>query len=169
VEHKVLGPRLTLEFKQSIRGSARPWRFLAANMSDGTLRALGILVALFQSAPSPRQVSLVAVEEPEVALHPAAAGVLLDALRDASGHTQVLVTSHSPDLLDHPSIQPPELLSVIAELNETKIGPLDQAGRESLKDHLYTAGELLKMNQLEPDPRFRKLDPDQLDLLGEPT
>ena len=40
------------------------------------------------------------IEEPELALHPAAAGVLIDSLREAADTAQVLVTSHSPDLLD---------------------------------------------------------------------
>ena len=49
VEHRVLGPKETIEFGQAVAGSEFPWRFLAANMSDGTLRALGILVALLQA------------------------------------------------------------------------------------------------------------------------
>lgn len=72
-------------------------------MSDGTLRALGILAAIFQGSNGTR-VPLVAIEEPEVALHPAAAGVLLDGLRETSQFTQLLVTSHSPDVLDDESI-----------------------------------------------------------------
>ena len=39
-------------------------------------------------------------EEPEIALHPAAVGVLLDALRDGAHKTQVITTSHSPDILE---------------------------------------------------------------------
>jgi hypothetical protein len=49
VERKTVGPRQTLEFRQDVAGSRHPWRFLAAYMSDDTLRALGVLVALFQS------------------------------------------------------------------------------------------------------------------------
>ncbi|WP_343414231.1 hypothetical protein [Candidatus Amarolinea dominans] len=49
IEHRMFGPKETLEFGQDVAGSAFPWQFLAANMSDGTLRALGILVALYQS------------------------------------------------------------------------------------------------------------------------
>ena len=59
------------------------------------------LVALFQSTNWQRpKVPLVGVEEPEIALHPAAALVLLEAIREASRTTQILVTSHSPELLD---------------------------------------------------------------------
>ena len=167
VDAKTIGPKETLEFRQDVKGAQHPWRFLAANMSDGTLRALGVLVALFQSSvngnPSYR---LVGIEEPEVALHPAAAGVLTDSLQDASTHNQVLVTSHSPDLLDDQSISDETIFAVVAEHGDTKIGRLDPAGRSALRDHLYTAGELLRMNQLRPDPAEANVNPHRLPLFG---
>jgi predicted ATPase len=52
VDVKEVPPKATLEFRQEVAGSSDPWRFFAGNMSDGTLRALGILVALFQSQDS---------------------------------------------------------------------------------------------------------------------
>jgi predicted ATPase len=138
-------------------------------MSDGTLRALGVLVALFQSANSGgTRVPLIGVEEPEVALHPAAAGVLLDSLRDASHSTQVIVTSHSPDLLDDEKLDTESILAVTAEEGVTGIGPVDEAGRSALLDHLFTAGELLRLNQLIPDPKvLSSLVPQQLRLFDE--
>jgi hypothetical protein len=95
---------------------------------------------------------LIGLEEPEMALHPAAASVLLSALREASQHTQVLVTSHSPDLLDNPEIPTESLLAVENEDGVTVIGPVDSAGRSVLKERLFTPGELLRQNQLIPDP-----------------
>jgi predicted ATPase len=150
VESRAVGPKETIEFRQRVKGAEDPWRFMAANMSDGTLRALGILVAIFQAGNGIR-VPLVSIEEPEIALHPAAAGVLRDSLHAASRFTQLVVTSHSPDLLDDSSIDCDDLLAVSAEDGTTLIGPLDEAGRTALKDHLYTPGELLRMNQLTPD------------------
>jgi predicted ATPase len=167
VDSKPIGPRETLEFRQHVAGSKFPWRFLAANMSDGTLRALAVLVALFQGgADGDRGSLLVGIEEPETALHPAAAEVLVDSLRDASEIRQVLVTSHSPELLDNSLISDDQILAVIAEDGETKVGGLDPAGRSVLREHLYTAGELLRMNQLRPDPAALALKPDQLTLFG---
>jgi predicted ATPase len=162
VDRKAVGPKETLEFRQKVRGARDPWRFLAANMSDGTLRALGVLVALFQAAGNGDVRRLIGIEEPEVALHPAAAGVLTDSLREASLSAQVLVTSHSPDLLDDESISDDGILAVVAEHGETKIAPLDEAGRSALHDRLYTAGELLRMDQLRPDPKLIPARPDQL-------
>jgi hypothetical protein len=67
--------------------------FSSKNISDGTLRALGVLTALFQSSNGgPKKVPFVGIEEPEVAVHPGAAGVLRDGLRAASKTTQIAVT-----------------------------------------------------------------------------
>ncbi|MBX9599568.1 MAG: AAA family ATPase [Bryobacteraceae bacterium] len=153
VESRDIGPKETLEFKQDVAGSKAPWRFLAANMSDGTLRALGILVALFHSwNGESSKVTLVGIEEPEIALHPAAAGLLFDALTEASRRVQVLVTSHSPDLLDRKEINSDSILAVSTREGGSRIAGIDGAGRAALRDQLYTAGELLRADQLTPDP-----------------
>lgn len=169
VDQKVIASKETLEFRQRVSGSREPWRFLATNMSDGTLRALGILVALLQNGSSNGvPVRLVGIEEPEVTLHPAAVGVLLDALREASAHTQVVVTSHSPDLLDDRGIAAESLLAVTADGGDTRIAPIDEAGRSALRDRLYTAGELLRMDQLRPEPsEIARVQNNQLDLFDE--
>lgn len=168
VDAIAIGPKETLEFRQQVAKSNSSWKFLASNMSDGTLRALGVLVALFQSANGQAgQVPLVGIEEPEVALHPAAAGVLLDALREGSESTQVLVTSHSPELLDDDRIPSDSILAVIADQGLTRIGPLDEVGVSALRDRLYTPGELLRLNQLTPDPvAISRLTAPQLNLFG---
>jgi predicted ATPase len=151
-ETQILGSQETVEFRQAIKGQKHPWRFLAASMSDGTLRAFGILVALFQiTGGRPNPPPLIGLEEPEMALHPAASHILLAALREAATATQVMVTSHSPDLLDDSNIPTEAILAVDNEEGITKIGPIDKAGRSVLKDKLFTPGELLRQNQLAPD------------------
>lgn len=151
LERKAIGPMETLEFRQEVAGSPHPWRFLAQNMSDGTLRALGVLTALLQSNVdfSP---TLIGIEEPESALHPAASAALREVLSQTARRTQVLVTSHSPDLLDDTGIDADSILSVVSEGGETRIAPLDTASRQMLREHLFSAGELLRNNQLAPDP-----------------
>ena len=167
VDRKAVGTRETLDFLQEVRGAASPWKFPASNMSDGTLRAFGVLTALFQGAGNegsgPR---LIGIEEPEVALHPAAAGVLIDSLRDAAEYAQIIVTSHSPDLLDSDEISEDSIFAVEAEHGESRIGPLDDVGRSTLRDRLYTSGELLRMNHLSPDPVLSRPGETQLRLFG---
>lgn len=145
---KGLGAWETVEFRQQVAGAEAPWTFPATSMSDGTLRALGVLVALF--APAEEGYSPIGIEEPETALHPAASGLLLEALQTASGVRQVLATSHSPDLLDSPSLRPENILAVRADAGVSRIGRLDEASTTALRDSLYTAGELLRVDQLQP-------------------
>ena len=153
VERKQMGPMETLEFRQGMAGAEHPWKFPAQNMSDGTLRALGILTALFQGNRdfSP---SLVGIEEPETALHPAASAALREALDRASMKTQIIVTSHSPDLLDDRHIPATALLSVSSVGGETNIAPIDAASHDMIRQNLFSAGELLRLNQLAPDQDF---------------
>lgn len=148
VARKDLGAWESLTLKQQVAGADAPWTFPASSMSDGTLRALGVLVALFGSDPgSP---SPVVIEEPETALHPAAAGILLEALFDASNRRQVLVTSHSPDLLDSSQLLAEHILAVRADSGTTVVERVDGAGADALRERLFTAGELLRSDQLIP-------------------
>jgi predicted ATPase len=138
-------------------------------MSDGTLRALGILLSIFQTGNGKR-ITLVGMEEPEIALHPAAAGILLDALREASRETQIVVTSHSPDLLDLADLASESILAVHTEKGDTQIAPIDPASVAMLRQGLYTPGELLRLGQLEPDTRLFGYNTRQLSLFdGEPA
>ena len=149
VATRSIGPMETIEFRQRVAGRKDPWAFPAANISDGTLRGLGVLVALLQSNGRPP--TLVGIEEPEVALHPAAVGVLLDAVHDAKKRTQVVLTSHSPELLDREDLPDSALLAVAADDGVTAVGPISSIGREALRQKLFTAGELLRLDQLTPD------------------
>ena len=169
IEVKHVGRKETLEFRQLVGNSKDAWHFMAENMSDGTLRALGVLTALFQSSSqASKKVPFVGIEEPEVAVHPGAAGVLRDGLVTASKTTQIAVTSHSPDLLDDKDIPDEGILAVVNRNGETRIAPLDEAGRSAIRDRLYTAGELLRLNQIEPDEAaIAKIPPYQLDLFAD--
>jgi hypothetical protein len=80
-------------------------------------------------------------------LHPAAADVLLDALREAPDYTQVIVTTHSAELLDDASIHGDELLAAAMEQGRSLIASVDSVCRPVLEEGLYTAGELLWANQ----------------------
>jgi predicted ATPase len=150
VEAKEFKSYKFLNFYLSIAGSRRVEEFLANSMSDGTLRALALLVALFQNAGSDSRVTLIAIEEPESGLHPAATAVILDAIREASEFVQVVATSHSTDLLDNSTISSDDVRAVSRENGQTEILGIDQASRSALRDRLYTAGELLRMGRLLP-------------------
>ena len=146
VRHKKHGNKLTLEFAQA-RAGTKPVKFEAFSMSDGTLRVLGLITAVFQR-PAP---SLLVIEEPEASMHPGALGSILDVLRLASRSMQVVVTTHSPDILDAKWIEDRHLRILNWQNGSTRIGRVSQAARAALAKHLMGAGELLRSNALTSD------------------
>lgn len=153
VEIEKFGSKETLAFRQDVAGDKHPWRFLASNMSDGTLRLLGILVALFQGNHDARKrVPLVGIEEPEIAIYPAMTGVLFDEFRYPAYKAQVITTCHSPDLLEDKHLDVDSILAVEAHDGNTVIAPVDEVSRSVVRDKLFTIGELLRCDQLQTDP-----------------
>jgi hypothetical protein len=127
------------------------WRLNSSDVSDGTLRAIAILLAIFQASTVTPPLSLVGLEEPETNLHPAAVAILLDALLEASCQVPIIASTHSADLLDRKDLPECALLAVALHDGETLIGPVDASGKSILRKRLYTAGELLRINQLTPE------------------
>jgi predicted ATPase len=164
VDYERVGSKETLQFRQQI-GTKYPWTFPALNMSDGTLRVLGLLLAVYQQPPPP----FVAVEEPESTVHPGALDVLVDVFLDGRRRSQVLLTTHSPDLLDSDKIEDGQVRVVTSDAGRTRISPLSQASREAVRQGLYSTGELLRANSLDPDlPASGQLSA-ELDLFGHPA
>jgi len=75
-----------------------------------------------------------------------------DFLLMASRHVQIVATTHSPEILDHKDLTDQQVLVVESREGESLVGPMDPVSRESLRDRLYSAGELLSRSQLAPDP-----------------
>ena len=146
-----VGRYVTVAFRAAVGPAAEDIEFGLEAVSDGTIRAAGVLLALFQLAAVDGQIRLVGIEEPEIALHPAAAGVLFDALTEASEHVQVIVTTQSPDLLDRDELDVSTVRAVSMVDGLTVIGEVDQASRQIVRDKLYTLGELMRGNQLSPE------------------
>ena len=79
--------------------------------------------------------------------------MLLDGLRDAADRTQVIITTHSPELLDNKDLDVESILAVEAhDGNHSEIARVDDVGRSVVRDRLFTIGELLTRDQLQPDP-----------------
>ena len=95
---------------------------------------------------------MLSIEEPESALHPAAAGALFDALTEAAEHVQIIVASQSADLLDREDFDVSAIRPVATQNGLTIIGEVDSASREIAKEKLMTLGELMRGNQLVPSP-----------------
>ncbi|MBY0505111.1 MAG: AAA family ATPase [Bryobacteraceae bacterium] len=146
-----VGEKVTFQFTEAAKVGQPDRKLYASSMSDGTLRMLALLVALFQVSKPEAAVSLVGIEEPEIGLHPGAAGVVFDSLNEAAYSRQVLVTSHSSELLDRDDVDVDTLLAVSAASGATEIGRVDDCQKEILQRRLATAGELLRDNRLAPN------------------
>ena len=137
---------LTLEVTQAWgKGGSKRLDLGGSSVSDGTLRTIGLLAAVYQR-PTPL---LISVEEPELNIHPGALGVVFDLLLEASERMQVIVTTHSPDLLDEKEIGDQNLRMVEWSEGSTRVASVSDANRHALKEGLTEAGGLLRADALE--------------------
>ena len=117
------------------------------SVSDGTVRLLALLVLTTWSA---RRSSLIAIEEPENGIHPHLAEHIVDMLRSASVWTQVIVTTHEPDLLDH--LEPSEVILCDKEDGFTKLRKASSvADIEQFREH-FSLGELWEQGVVGANP-----------------
>lgn len=84
--------RLSLEWH--FTGQNEP--FFLSELSDGTVRMLCWAIILLSPQPS----SLLVIEEPELGLHPAWMPTLYEWICEAAQKTQIIISTHSPELLD---------------------------------------------------------------------
>ncbi len=131
-----VGGYLVAEF----RHGQRQW-LDASQESDGTLRIAGLLTALLQDPP----LSLVGIEEPELTVHPGALPVLFDFLREAGKRSQILLSTHSPDLLDLLDVDD---ILIVSRGETTTVAPIANEQRESVRRHLFSTSDLLRAEGL---------------------
>ena len=117
--------------------------FNVSQISDGTLRILGLLVALYQPAVP----YTLAMEEPEQTINPGVLSILAEAIVEVSSKTQMLVTTHSPDFLDKFS-DPSVVYSVNMIDGITRAGPINESQLQAVRDHLFSLGELMAIEGL---------------------
>ena len=125
---------------------ANPW-FNLNKESDGTVRLLGLLIALYQRPYPP----LIGIEEPELFVHPGVLETLAELLKEASRRSQILVTTHNPDLIDQ--FRTDNLRVVKSIDGVTEVGKVSRNQAEAVRRHLFSPGELHSMEGLEPDLR----------------
>jgi predicted ATPase len=90
--------RFDMQLQQ--HGLLRP--LSAAELSDGTLRYLLLAAALLTTRPP----ELMVLNEPETSLHPDLLPALSRLILEAAAHTQIIVVSHAPRLIEPLAAQP---------------------------------------------------------------
>jgi predicted ATPase len=117
--------------------------FNLSQISDGTLRVLGLLAAFYQ----PFGPTKIGIEEPELMIHPGALQVVAEAIRDFTRERpdedsrQAFITTHSPTFLD--SFDPREIIWARFESGVTKSGTVSARQTELIKTQLFSPGEIL--------------------------
>jgi predicted ATPase len=115
----------------------------AADLSDGTLRFLFLIAVLASPAAAP----LIAIDEPETGLHPSMLPIIADYAVDAAKRSQVILTTHSPAMLDAFRETPPTTTVATWEHGQTGLKIVAGDVLEGwLKNYslgkLFTSGEL---------------------------
>ena len=140
---KILYPRFSDYTTQIEAGSAQIFfiedniSIPATRLSDGTLRFLALLTALY----SPTSCNLICIEEPELGLHPDILPTIAEILKEASQTKQLIVTTHSDILIDALSDTPESVIVCENTRGYTTLKRLDENElREWLEE--YTLGQL---------------------------
>ena len=142
LEVQQAGGFLVTQLLHSMGQDQTAW-FDLSQESDGTLRLLGILVALSQRTG----VSFIAVEEPELTLHPGALGILCDILKESALKRQLLITTQSPDLISRFAASDLRVVERTPS-NATTIQPIAEHQREAIEEQLFSEGDLLRIEGL---------------------
>lgn len=124
--------------------------FDVSSLSDGTLRFIALTVLLLQ--PTELRPSVILIDEPELGLHPYAITMLAALIKQASVHTQVILSTQSAPLLDH--FEPEDVL--VAKLVEGGT-QLTRLSSDSLNIWLeeYSLGQLWEKNEIGGRPGGR--------------
>jgi len=112
-------------------------------LSDGTIRMLCWIAILAHPKPS----SLICIDEPELGLHPAWIPILADLIKSASKRSQILVATHSPDLLDYFSDRLDDIL--VTESDEHGMAVFRRLDTEELSHWLekFRLGEMYRKRE----------------------
>lgn len=109
----------------------------ATRLSDGTLRYLCLLAILLDPTPPP----FIAIEEPEIGIHPDLMPQIVELLVDASKRTQLVVTTHNDTIVDALNDRPEAVVVCEKHDGQTEFKRLDKADLAHWLEK-YRLGEL---------------------------
>lgn len=166
-EELVFQPAAAQQTQLAIRWKTSNDPHAGQDLSDGTLRFLFLITIL----ASPEPASLIAIDEPEIGLHPGMLPIIAEYAAAAADRTQVIMTSHSPVFLDAFSKVSPQVTLLHWEDGQSHLFHLTAESMEKWLEQyrlgqLFTSGDLeaMAMPAVEPHPdlteRFKVLPPE---------
>lgn len=132
-----LGPKTKVALTWTEKNSDYPMQ--PYHLSDGSIRFICLAAALLQPNPP----ATIIIDEPELGLHPEAIRILGEIIEEAAKHTQIIIATQSPLLLDQFAIE--NIIIVNRKDGQStfeRLNPTDFT--EWLKD--YSVGELWTKN-----------------------
>lgn len=145
VSIKSVGGFLVPHFRFERGGGKRDMDLVPYQLSDGTLRLFGLLLSLYQSPPP----AFLAIEEPEQMVHPGALRVLANAFNEAKERTQLIITTHSPYLLD--LFETSSIRVVSQDGDGTVVGRVSKRQMNLVRNRLMTLPEIMVLDGLESE------------------
>ncbi|TYQ27437.1 AAA family ATPase [Pseudanabaena sp. UWO311] len=128
--------RTRISIEWHLQNTKRP--LYLDEMSDGTVRMLCWAIIL----NSPNLPSLIVIDEPEVGLHVQWLSYLAEWIKNAAARTQVIITTHSPDLLDKFTDRLENVHVFEASNPEQTLFHVKTLSKERLQDRLDEGWEL---------------------------
>lgn len=119
----------------------RPYEFGPHQLSDGSLRFIALATLLLQ--PEEKLPLLIALDEPELGLHPSALEILAGMAKAASLHCQLLFATQSSVFLDH--FEPENVVVVNCKSGTSEFERLSAEKLEAWRAD-YTLGEIWEKN-----------------------
>lgn len=111
--------------------------------SDGSIRFIALATLLLQ--PSQTMPNVIIIDEPELGLHPYAIDQLVEMVKDASIHAQIIVATQSPSLIDGFEVADITVIERDEEKQCTRANKLDEKKLGQWLDE-YTTSELWNKN-----------------------
>lgn len=123
--------------------TANDYVLTADQFSDGSIRFIALATLLLQ--PEETMPNVIIIDEPELGLHPYAISQLIEMIKDASLHAQVLIATQSPALIDGFDVSD---IAVIERDEEIQCTAVKNLFPEKLEEWLkeYTLSELWDKN-----------------------
>lgn len=118
--------------------------FIAAQLSDGTLRFICLATLLLQ--PESLMPETILIDEPELGLHPYAISLLAALIKKAAVKKQIIISTQSVELLNE--FESENVIVVNHYEDHSTFKRLDDESLKSWLNEDYTLGELWKRNIL---------------------
>lgn len=129
------------------RGADPETQFGPHQLPDGGLRAMALITLLL--LPRTWLPEIVAIDEPELGLHPHAAALVASLIRAASHRHQIIVATQSPSFLDE--FQVSDVVVADHDGERSRFERLDEQGLQEWLEQ-YTLGQLWQKNVLGGGP-----------------